>query len=144
MPSAPDEGSGDAALDRPAPARERTVLASAEDEAGAEPGEREPGGMAWSATERLRELDFAQYTPAELRAARRLMERVARAAPMRSSRRLEIAHDGRRLDKRRTMRAAMRTEGYPLARQWRRRRLVPRKLVFLIDVSGSMEPYARA
>ena len=144
MPSAPDEGSGDAALDRPAPARDRTVLASAEDEAGPEQGEREPGGMAWSATERLRELDFAQYTQAELRAARRLMERVARAAPMRSSRRLEIAHDGRRLDKRRTMRAAMRTEGYPLARQWRRRRLVPRKLVFLIDVSGSMEPYARA
>jgi len=144
MPSAPDEGAGDAALDHPAPARDRTVLASAEDEAGPEQGEREPGGMAWSATERLRELDFAQYTQAELRAARRLMERVARAAPMRSSRRLEIAHDGRRLDKRRTMRAAMRTEGYPLARQWRRRRLVPRKLVFLIDVSGSMEPYARA
>jgi uncharacterized protein len=144
MPSAPDEGAGDAALDRPAAERERTMLASGEDESGAEQGEREPGGMAWSATERLRELDFAQYTQAELRAARRLMERVARAAPMRSSRRLEIAHDGRRLDKRRTMRAAMRTEGYPLARQWRRRRLVPRKLVFLIDVSGSMEPYARA
>jgi uncharacterized protein len=144
LPSAPDEGAGDAGLDRPAPAQERTVLASAEDEAGAEQAEREPGGMAWSATERLRELDFDQYTQAELRTARSLMERVARAAPMRSSRRLEIAHDGRRLDKRRTMRAAMRTEGYPLARQWRRRRLVPRKLVFLIDVSGSMEPYARA
>jgi uncharacterized protein with von Willebrand factor type A (vWA) domain len=63
---------------------------------------------------------------------------------MRASRRLEVAHDGRRLDKRRTMRASMRTEGVPLARQWRRRRLVPRKLLFLIDVSGSMEPYARA
>jgi hypothetical protein len=72
------------------------------------------------------------------------MERVARAAPMRRSRRLEPAHDGRLLDKRRTLRAAIRTEGYPFERSWRRNRLVPRKLVFLVDVSGSMEPYARA
>ncbi len=32
----------------------------------------------------------------------------------------------------------------PLQRSWRRRKLVPRKVVFLCDVSGSMEPYARA
>ena len=38
----------------------------------------------------------------------------------------------------------MRTEGMPLGRAWRARKLVPRKLVFLGDVSGSMEPYARA
>ena len=138
-----DEG-GDASPDRTAPAQERTLLVSAADEEGDELGEQEPGGMAWSASERLRELDFAEYSPTELRVARGLMERVARAAPMRASRRLEVAHDGRRLDKRRTMRASMRTEGVPLARQWRRRRLVPRKLLFLIDVSGSMEPYARA
>ncbi len=138
-----DEG-GDASPDRTAPAQERTLLVSAADEQGDELGEQEPGGMAWSASERLRELDFAEYSPTELRVARGLMERVARAAPMRASRRLEVAHDGRRLDKRRTMRASMRTEGVPLARQWRRRRLVPRKLLFLIDVSGSMEPYARA
>jgi uncharacterized protein with von Willebrand factor type A (vWA) domain len=42
------------------------------------------------------------------------------------------------------MRAAMTTEGYPVVRMWRRRRLVPRKLLFMIDISGSMEPYARA
>jgi hypothetical protein len=145
QPGAPDEGDGDALGDREAQTHERTVLASAEeDEGGEERADREPGGMAWSATERLRELDFAVYTDTELRAARRLMDRVARAAPQRASRRLVTAHDGRRLDKRRTMRAAMRTEGYPLDRHWRRRRVVPRRLVFLIDVSGSMEPYARA
>ncbi|HEX3318468.1 MAG TPA: VWA domain-containing protein [Solirubrobacteraceae bacterium] len=136
------EGEGEGAA--PGPERERSVLGPAEQAAEDERGEQAPGGMAWSVTERLRELDFAEYSPTELRVARTLMERVARAAPVRSSRRLEVAHDGRRLDKRRTMRAAMRTEGYPLARHWRRRRLVPRKLVFLIDVSGSMEPYARA
>jgi len=143
-PTRGEDDAGGAPGEQLARERERTLIASAEDEAGEEGGEQEPGGMAWSATERLRELDFAEYTPTELRVARGLMERVARAAPMRASRRLETAHDGRRLDKRRTMRAAMRTEGYPLARHWRRRRMVPRKLVFLIDVSGSMEPYARA
>ena len=38
----------------------------------------------------------------------------------------------------------MRSDGIPLERAWRRPKLVPRKLVVLVDVSGSMEPYARA
>jgi uncharacterized protein with von Willebrand factor type A (vWA) domain len=106
--------------------------------------ERAERGTAWSAVERLRRLDFTEYGPEELRRARRLVERVARAAPHRRSRRLEAAHDGRKLDARRTLQSAMRTGGHPLERSWRRRRLVPRKLLFLVDVSGSMEPYARA
>jgi uncharacterized protein len=122
--------------------RERTLAADSSGE-GEDSGEQPSGGMAWSAVERLRELDFADYSLSELRSARSLVERVARAVPMRISRRLEPAHDGRELDKRRTLRAAMRTAGYPLERSWRRRRQVPRKLVFLVDVSGSMEAYAR-
>jgi uncharacterized protein with von Willebrand factor type A (vWA) domain len=100
--------------------------------------------MRWSAVERLRALDFARYTDAELQEASRLLERIARSAPLRSSRRLRIAADGPVFDKRRTLRAAMRTDGYPIERSWRRPRLVPRKLVFAVDVSGSMQPYARA
>jgi uncharacterized protein with von Willebrand factor type A (vWA) domain len=126
-----------------AQSRERLVASAGEPDEGGD-GESAPSGSSWSATEQLRELDFAEYTSAELRASRRLMERVARAAPMRRSRRLEPAHDGRLLDKRRTLRGAIRTEGYPFERSWRRNRVVPRKLVFLVDVSGSMEPYARA
>ena len=38
----------------------------------------------------------------------------------------------------------MHTGGLPLERSWRRPKLVPRRLVILCDVSGSMEPYARA
>ncbi len=38
----------------------------------------------------------------------------------------------------------MHTEGVPLELAYREPKLVPRKLVFLCDVSGSMEPYARA
>jgi uncharacterized protein len=126
--------------------RERSVSAGSADDADADDSDDggSEGGMAWSAVERLRELDFAAYTVAELRASRRLVERIARAVPRRASRRLEAAHDGRHLDKRRTLRAGMRTDGYPIERHWRRSRIVPRKLVFLVDVSGSMEPYARA
>jgi len=134
-----------------APAGEPGEQAGAGGELGAElsAGEADPGegeaerGTASSAVERLRRLDFAEYGPMELRRARRLVGRVARAAPKRRSRRLERAHDGRTLDVRRTLMSAMRTGGHPLERSWRRRRVVPRKLVFLVDVSGSMEPYAR-
>lgn len=141
-PSASVAGNGGAS-----PARvtevERTADASGEgDEGGVD--EESAGGMAWSAVERLRELDFAEYTPEELRKARRLMTRIGRASPRRRSRRLEAAPKGRRLDERRILRGAMRTAGWPLERHWRRKRLVPRQLVFLVDVSGSMEPYARA
>jgi len=113
------------------------------DDAGDDAGEAAEG-MAWSAVERLRTVNFAEYTEEELHRSRALVERVARALPMRRSQRLRPAHDGDRLDKRRTLRGAMRTEGYALVRLCRRRRLVPRKVLFLIDISGSMEPYARA
>jgi uncharacterized protein len=113
------------------------------DDAGDDAGEAAQG-MSWSAVERLRTLDFAQYTEEELHRSRLLVERLARALPMRRSRRLRSAQDGDRIDKRRTLRGAMRTEGYPIVRLYRRRRLVPRKLLFMVDVSGSMEPYARA
>jgi uncharacterized protein with von Willebrand factor type A (vWA) domain len=38
----------------------------------------------------------------------------------------------------------MRHAGHPLERRWRAPKEVPRRLVFLVDISGSMEPYARA
>jgi hypothetical protein len=106
-------------------------------------GERGESGTRVSALERLARMDFARYGERELRDASRLLERIAAAAPVRRSRRQRAARDGRVFDKRQTLRAAMRTEGYPLACRWRRARVVPRKLVFLVDISGSMQPYAR-
>jgi uncharacterized protein len=100
--------------------------------------------LAASPDERLRRRDFADMTTAELRRLRRLMERLPKAAPTRRSRRLRASPSGDVLDARRTLRQAMRTDGLPLDPAYRRRKQVPRKLVFLCDVSGSMEPYARA
>lgn len=100
--------------------------------------------LAASPDERLRRRDFADMTTDELRRLRRLMERLPKAVPTRRSRRLRAAPAGDVLDTRRTLRRAMRTDGLPFDPAYRRRKQVPRKLVFLCDVSGSMEPYARA
>ena len=42
------------------------------------------------------------------------------------------------------LRHAFRTEGEPLRRSWRRRRVKPLRLVLVLDVSASMGVYARA
>ncbi len=115
--------------------------------AGDEPAaddEPPPAAAVYSAVELLRQKDFADMTPAELRRVHGLIAPLARAQPTRRSRRLAPAHAAGVLDQRRTLRGAMRTQGVPVERAWRRPKQVPRKLIFLCDVSGSMEPYARA
>src|SRR6202007_1809256 len=66
------------------------------------------------------------------------------ATPRRRTRRAERHRRGDRLDMRRTLRGSMRTAGDPIRLARRRRRVVRRRLVLLCDISGSMEPYARA
>ena len=73
-----------------------------------------------------------------------LMSRLELATPLRRTRRFQGAHHGRRVDLRRTLRASLRTGGDPMNLAHRRRRVVRRRLVMLCDISGSMEPYARA
>lgn len=100
--------------------------------------------VASSRDEVLRAKDFADMTAAELRRIRELIAELPAAAPTRRSHRLRQVRTGDVLDPRRTLRGAIRTDGLPLELFYRRRKVVPRKLVFLCDVSGSMEPYARA
>jgi hypothetical protein len=111
---------------------------------GSSDDQEEAAAAVWSADEQLRDRDFARYGPEELRRARALVARVARAAPRRRSLRRQPSPHGATFDPRRTLREAMRTGGVPIERAWREPKLVPRKLVYLVDVSGSMEPYARA
>jgi uncharacterized protein with von Willebrand factor type A (vWA) domain len=101
-------------------------------------------GLGSSATERLLTLDFREYGTQELRTARTLISRIALSLPRRRSFRLEPSSAGRHLDMRRTLRDAMDTGGHPVRRAWRRNRVVPRRTVFLMDVSASMTPYVRA
>ncbi len=97
-----------------------------------------------SMTERLRSRDFAQLTPAELAQLAALMRDLVIAVPPRRTRRYRPKKDGARLDMRRTMRQATRTGGEPVRIARRAVRVRQRRLVVLCDISGSMEPYARA
>jgi uncharacterized protein with von Willebrand factor type A (vWA) domain len=97
-----------------------------------------------SPDERLRHQDFAKLTPSELLRLRELTEQMSLAPPPRRSRRKARNRRGVSLDVRATLRRARRTGGEPLVLVRRRRRLRPRRLVLLCDISGSMEPYARA
>jgi len=101
--------------------------------------------LRFSASEVLRQKDFAEYSPEELVEAQQLMSRLRLVgSPRRSLRMTGSPTRTNRPDLRRTVRAAMRAGGEPV----RRHHLTPttrhRRLVLLLDVSGSMEPYARA
>ena len=102
-------------------------------------------GVRYSAAELLRHKDFAAYSHAELDEARRLMTDVRLAGALRRSRRLVPSRRRRgRPDVRRTVRAALRTGGEVVRRPRVEQATRPRRIVLLCDVSGSMEPYARA
>lgn len=136
----------------PAPAQEPLAVAlavDADDDAGGEPAdpaaEREPTmTLRFSAAEQLRTKDFARYDDRELREAQRMMRRLRLAGTPRRSMRLTPARRRGRHDLRRTVRAALRHGGEPVRRHWRQPGERLRRLVLVLDVSGSMEPYARA
>jgi uncharacterized protein len=97
----------------------------------------------WSYEELLRTKDFAAMTPDEFERVRTLIANIAAQRPRRRSRRLRHHHRGRKLDLRRTIRESLSAGGDPIRREFRLRSRVPRKLVVLCDVSGSMEAYVR-
>src|SRR5207344_3371180 len=80
----------------------------------------------------------------ELAELYRLMSRLELATPRRRTRRYEKGRRGEHIDLRRTLRASLRTGGDPIRLARRHRRVARRRLVMLCDISGSMEPYARA
>ena len=100
--------------------------------------------MGASDEELLRGKRFDALAPGELAQLYRLMSRLEVATPRRRTRRSERDRRGDRLDMRRTLRGSMRTGGDPIRLARRRRRVARRRMVMLCDISGSMEPYARA
>ena len=98
--------------------------------------------VRYCATETLGQKDFADCSDEELAESRRLMDQIPFIGPCRQSRR-RVRTTGVRgaLDIRRTVQRALRSGGEPaeIARTIPGRQ--PRRLVLLLDVSGSMEPY---
>ena len=118
-----------------------TVPVTAPDDAQDEPDD--PLRTAASATEVLRRRDLAELTAVEREHLRAVLAALRPEPPTRTSLRRRPAHRGE-VDPRRTLRATIRAHG-ELARPQRRRRASrPRRIVLLIDVSGSMSPYADA
>ena len=87
--------------------------------------------------------DFAECTDEELAAIRKIITSLRVAPPLRSTRRYRRSPRGRVLDIRRMARRAMRHHGEPGELMFRRRRTKQRRLVLILDISGSMADYSR-
>lgn len=101
-----------------------------------ESGETEEAGAAATGAERLSRRDFAAL--AAEAAERRLRRGAARALPRRRSRRLKPGSGGV-ADPRRAFREMLRRGGELTALPMRRRRMRQRRVLLLVDVSGSMK-----
>lgn len=109
------------------------------------PDDRTPQELTTAATENevLRHKDFSELSPGEREHLRTLLATLRyRPATRRAVRRRRATRGP--VDPRATVRAMLRAGG-ELVRPARHRRMQrPRRLVLLIDVSGSMSPYADA
>ncbi|GAA1896554.1 vWA domain-containing protein [Lapillicoccus jejuensis] len=137
----------EAPTDRPRPPTPTVVHADlADDDAtGAGPGDEEQDVVraAASGTELLRHRDVASLSPAERAVLDRLFATLPVPSPRRRAVRATPSVRGR-LDPRRTLRRQLRHLGEPADLAWRRRGTRPRRVVLLLDVSGSMSSYADA
>jgi len=98
----------------------------------------------YSPLEVLYHKDFADFTEQEIEAAKRLIQRLAWRLDLRLTRRkVRAAKRASYLDLRRSVRANMKYSGEVLKLAWRRRKVKPRPLVVICDISGSMESYSR-
>jgi uncharacterized protein with von Willebrand factor type A (vWA) domain len=120
------------------------AVATFSSDSDAAENDRQSSFAAASAEERLSEKSFDKLSPDELIELRRLMQRLALAPPERRTRRARRGRRGERVDLRTTIRRSLRTGGDPVRVARRRRRVRRRPLVMVLDISGSMEPYARA
>jgi hypothetical protein len=101
--------------------------------------------VRYSRAEILLHRDFAQLNPDEWAEAQRLIAELRLTAQLRRARRQRPARRrGDHLDLRGTVRQALHSGGEPVRLAWRARTTRPRRLVILVDVSGSMDSYARA
>jgi uncharacterized protein with von Willebrand factor type A (vWA) domain len=111
------------------------------DEGGEEPQEVSTFTGA-SAVERLAHRDFAELSPAEHTQLMALIARMAWKPAETFSRRRRPIRTGDRPDLRRTLRRMVGAEGAMLTLAMTERRRRRRPIIFIADVSGSMERYS--
>jgi uncharacterized protein len=120
-----------------------SVEGDEESATGADPGD--VLALRYSALEVLKHQDMAGLSAAEWSQAQRLISTLRVAAELRPSRRTRPSkrRSGAHPDLRGTFRRNVPNGGAPIRLAWRAPVKRPRRMVFLLDVSGSMEPYAR-
>lgn len=96
----------------------------------------------WSDTDAIATKDFAALTPAELALASAMIANLTWHPGVRRTRRW-IPGRGARIDLRRALARSLRTGGEIVDLPRKQRRIKPRPIVLLCDVSGSMERYSR-
>ena len=102
----------------------------------------EPGVKTWSDSGGVADKDFAALTPDEVALAREALSRLVWNPGLRRTRRW-VRGRGARVDFRRAIADSLRSGGEVVKLARLRRRVRPRPLVLLCDVSGSMERYSR-
>ena len=119
---------------------ETDAVASGED--AAEPKEDEEEWQTWSDASTLAHKDFSDFTAEEMAIAQTALDRLTWTPGMRKTRRW-VPGRGARVDVRKAIARSLRTGGDVVRFPREKRRLRPRPLVLLCDVSGSMERYSR-
>lgn len=114
----------------------------APDEAESVDGDVPVAIRTWSDASRFARTDLAEFTESEIARARAVLDRLAWTPGLRRTRRW-VRGRGPRLDLRGAIAGSLGTGGDVVRLPTRRRRLRPRRLVLLVDVSGSMERYSR-
>lgn len=87
--------------------------------------------------------DFSECTDDELAAIRKIIASLRVTPPVRRTRRNRRSAKGSVLDMRRMAREMMRNHGEPTSLALRVRKKRPRRLVLILDISGSMADYSR-
>ena len=123
-------------------APEELRAAAATDEAEGTAPITKSGLKIWSDVDGLADKDFAAFTTDEMAEADAALSRLVWNPGERRTRRW-VRGRGSRIDLRRAIAESLRTGGDVVKLGRRARRVRPRALVLLCDVSGSMERYSR-
>jgi uncharacterized protein with von Willebrand factor type A (vWA) domain len=122
--------------------RSWTIGALREEPEAGEGDDPRPAALGASALERLGDRDFAELTAAEAAQVRNLIARMMWSPSLVAGRRRRSSERGDRPDLRRTLRSAIGPDSDLLRLAYSERRVRRRPLIFIADVSGSMERYS--
>ena len=95
-----------------------------------------------TAHERLKKADFSELAHTDLAELERISMRLLQQMSLRLSRRIKNIAARGKIDLRRTIRRSIGRGGEPADLSFRRKKLQQLKLVIVLDVSGSMNPYS--